>query len=132
MSLSDFTLLSKVGEGAYSSVHKAKRSSDGLIYALKKVLIMPFRSVSATSTTRKSRTRSMRSVSWPPSTRTSSSNIRRPSSTPKAIHCASSWNSQRGETSRYSSCYQESNREEETYDVVGRGEGDLDYDGSGP
>jgi NIMA (never in mitosis gene a)-related kinase len=39
MSLSDFIVLSKIGEGAYSSVHKVKRISDGNIYALKKVLL---------------------------------------------------------------------------------------------
>jgi NIMA (never in mitosis gene a)-related kinase 1/4/5 len=38
MSISDFVILSKIGEGAYSSVHKVKRISDGLVYALKKVL----------------------------------------------------------------------------------------------
>lgn len=37
MSLGDFVVLNKIGEGAYSSVHKVKRISDGLIYALKKV-----------------------------------------------------------------------------------------------
>lgn len=37
MSLNDFVILSKIGEGAYSSVHKVKRLSDGNIYALKKV-----------------------------------------------------------------------------------------------
>ena len=37
MSLNDFTIISKIGEGAYSSVHKVKRLSDGNIYALKKV-----------------------------------------------------------------------------------------------
>ena len=37
MSLSDFITLSKVGEGAYSSVLKVKRISDDKIYALKKV-----------------------------------------------------------------------------------------------
>ena len=37
MSLNDFVVLSKIGEGAYSSVHKAKRISDGVVYALKKV-----------------------------------------------------------------------------------------------
>ena len=36
-SLTDFIVLSKIGEGAYSSVHKVKRISDGEIYALKKV-----------------------------------------------------------------------------------------------
>lgn len=40
MSLSDFLVLAKIGEGAYSSVHKVKRLSDGNIYALKKVLMM--------------------------------------------------------------------------------------------
>jgi NIMA (never in mitosis gene a)-related kinase len=44
MSLGDFVMLNKIGEGAYSSVHKVKRISDGLIYALKKVLLTPPRS----------------------------------------------------------------------------------------
>jgi NIMA (never in mitosis gene a)-related kinase len=39
MSLSDFVILSKIGEGAYSSVHKVKRISDSSIYALKKVFL---------------------------------------------------------------------------------------------
>ncbi len=38
MSLNDFVLMNKIGEGAFSSVHKVKRISDGLIYALKKVI----------------------------------------------------------------------------------------------
>jgi len=38
MSLSEFVLLSKIGEGSYSSVHKVKRVSDGNLYALKQVL----------------------------------------------------------------------------------------------
>ena len=37
MSLNDFVVLGKLGEGAYSSVHKVKRLSDGQVYALKKV-----------------------------------------------------------------------------------------------
>ena len=37
MSLADFVVLGKVGEGAYSSVFKVRRLSDGLVYALKKV-----------------------------------------------------------------------------------------------
>ena len=40
MSLNDFNVQSKLGEGAYSSVHKVKRISDGQIYALKKVQMM--------------------------------------------------------------------------------------------
>lgn len=36
-SLNDFIVLGKIGEGAYSSVHKVKRISDENIYALKKV-----------------------------------------------------------------------------------------------
>ncbi len=44
MSLNDFILLSKIGEGAYSSVHKVKRISDGNLYALKKVFLYKFRS----------------------------------------------------------------------------------------
>jgi NIMA (never in mitosis gene a)-related kinase len=44
MSINDFVLLAKIGEGAYSSVHKAKRISDGNIYALKKVRFLPLRS----------------------------------------------------------------------------------------
>ena len=37
MSLNDFIIQEKIGEGAYSSVHKIKKKSDGKIYALKKV-----------------------------------------------------------------------------------------------
>ncbi|CAD8110990.1 unnamed protein product [Paramecium primaurelia] len=37
MSLKDFQLLSKLGEGAYSSVYRVKRLEDGYEYALKKV-----------------------------------------------------------------------------------------------
>lgn len=37
MTMNDFVVLSKIGEGAYSSVHKVKRISDGNVYALKKV-----------------------------------------------------------------------------------------------
>ena len=51
MSMRDFVILSKIGknfililffslgDGAYSEVYKVKRLSDGLIYALKKVII---------------------------------------------------------------------------------------------
>jgi len=37
MSLKDFQILSKLGEGAYSNVYKVQRISDGQIYALKRV-----------------------------------------------------------------------------------------------
>lgn len=37
MSSSDFEILEKLGEGSFSIVYKARRVSDGLIYALKKV-----------------------------------------------------------------------------------------------
>ena len=37
MSLRDFVILTKIGDGAYSEVYKVKRLSDGLYYALKKV-----------------------------------------------------------------------------------------------
>jgi NIMA (never in mitosis gene a)-related kinase len=37
MSLNDFVVLSKIGEGAYSSVLKVRRLSDDQIYALKQV-----------------------------------------------------------------------------------------------
>jgi len=37
MSLKDFQILSKLGEGAYSTVHKAKRLIDNQLYAIKKV-----------------------------------------------------------------------------------------------
>ncbi len=40
MSSKDFQLLSKLGEGAYSSVYKALRIEDNQIYALKRVKIM--------------------------------------------------------------------------------------------
>jgi NIMA (never in mitosis gene a)-related kinase len=39
MSISGFEILSKIGEGAYSTVFKVRRISDGKIYALKKVSI---------------------------------------------------------------------------------------------
>ena len=37
MSITDFQVLSHLGDGAYSSVLKVKRISDGKIYALKQV-----------------------------------------------------------------------------------------------
>lgn len=37
MSLADFEKLNELGDGAYSTVYKVKRKSDGQIYALKKV-----------------------------------------------------------------------------------------------
>ena len=37
MSLKDFVIISKLGEGAYSSVYKVQRIVDSQIYALKKV-----------------------------------------------------------------------------------------------
>lgn len=37
MSLHDFRIISKIGEGAFSIVHKVKRISDDKIYALKQV-----------------------------------------------------------------------------------------------
>jgi len=40
MGLSDFQILSKLGEGSYSSVWKVKRISDGQEYALKKVKLL--------------------------------------------------------------------------------------------
>jgi NIMA (never in mitosis gene a)-related kinase 1/4/5 len=40
MSLKDFQIISKLGEGAYSSVYKVRRLSDNNEYALKKVKLM--------------------------------------------------------------------------------------------
>ena len=37
MSLKDFVIVAKLGEGAYSSVYKVQRIIDSQIYALKKV-----------------------------------------------------------------------------------------------
>jgi len=37
MSLKDFVIIAKLGEGAYSSVYKVQRILDSQIYALKKV-----------------------------------------------------------------------------------------------
>ena len=38
--MNDFQVLSKLGEGAYSIVHKVRRNVDGNIYALKKVKLL--------------------------------------------------------------------------------------------
>jgi NIMA (never in mitosis gene a)-related kinase len=40
MSMNDFQMMAKLGQGAFSVVYKVKRKSDGLVYALKKVLLM--------------------------------------------------------------------------------------------
>ena len=40
MSITDFTIVSKLGCGSFSEVYKAKRKSDDQIYALKKVKLM--------------------------------------------------------------------------------------------
>jgi NIMA (never in mitosis gene a)-related kinase len=37
MSLKDFVIIAKLGEGAYSSVYKVQRVVDNQFYALKKV-----------------------------------------------------------------------------------------------
>ena len=62
MSLNDFVMLAKVGEGAYSSVHKVKRISDGNLYALKKVTLSPPRSKWALLKTKKKKTHSTKSA----------------------------------------------------------------------
>jgi serine/threonine protein kinase len=38
-SVSDFELLSKIGEGTFGQVYKARRLEDGRIYVIKRVLI---------------------------------------------------------------------------------------------
>jgi NIMA (never in mitosis gene a)-related kinase len=38
--MNDFQILSKLGEGAYSVVHKVRRQVDGNIYALKQVKLL--------------------------------------------------------------------------------------------
>ncbi len=38
--LSDFSIIKKLGDGAYSSVYKIKKFSDGNIYALKQVKML--------------------------------------------------------------------------------------------
>jgi NIMA (never in mitosis gene a)-related kinase len=38
--IKNFQILSKIGEGAYSSVYKVRRISDNTIYALKRVKFM--------------------------------------------------------------------------------------------
>lgn len=38
--MNGFEILSKLGEGAYSVVHKVRRLEDGKIYALKKVKLL--------------------------------------------------------------------------------------------
>jgi len=37
MSLKDFEVISKLGDGAYSTVYKVRRIEDGNVYALKRV-----------------------------------------------------------------------------------------------
>lgn len=37
MSIKDFSILAKLGEGAYSTVYKVERLADNQLYALKKV-----------------------------------------------------------------------------------------------
>lgn len=37
MSLKDFEVISKLGDGAYSTVYKVRRIEDGHVYALKRV-----------------------------------------------------------------------------------------------
>ena len=38
--MNDFQIISKLGEGAYSTVYKVKRNIDNKIYALKKVKLL--------------------------------------------------------------------------------------------
>ena len=40
MSMNDFEIIAKLGEGAYSSVYKVKRLIDEAVYALKKVKLV--------------------------------------------------------------------------------------------
>jgi len=40
MSLKDFQILTKLGDGAYSTVYKVLRNEDNQIYALKRVKIV--------------------------------------------------------------------------------------------
>ncbi len=40
MSVTDFQIIAKLGEGAYSSVYKVRRLVDETIYALKKVKLI--------------------------------------------------------------------------------------------
>jgi serine/threonine protein kinase len=60
MSINDFVTIAKIGEGAYSSVHKAKRISDGIVYALKKVILSSYRLKSAILMKNKSKMHSTR------------------------------------------------------------------------
>jgi serine/threonine protein kinase len=49
MSLKDFVILSKLGEGAYSTVYKVQRIADSQVYALKKIKMVKRWSTSQTS-----------------------------------------------------------------------------------
>ena len=40
MSVNDFEIIKKLGEGAYSSVYKVRRLIDQTVYALKKVKLI--------------------------------------------------------------------------------------------
>ena len=41
--LKDFEIISRLGEGSFASVYKARRYDDKAIYALKKVSFLSFR-----------------------------------------------------------------------------------------
>ncbi len=41
MSLKDFEIISKLGDGAYSTVYKVNRKEDNKTYALKRVKMAP-------------------------------------------------------------------------------------------
>lgn len=41
MSLAEFEVISKLGEGQFSNVYKVKRVEDSQVYALKKVQLIP-------------------------------------------------------------------------------------------
>ena len=43
--MKDFQILNKIGDGAFSVVYKARRLSDGCVYALKKVAFASYLSL---------------------------------------------------------------------------------------
>jgi hypothetical protein len=101
MSLRDFAFLSKIGEGAYSSVHKVRRISDNQLYALKQVTIPRIRWRWPIWMKNKNWMRLTRCVFWRQSTPITSLSTKKPSSILRRTLYASLWNMPTGVICKY-------------------------------